>query len=69
MEISSLANTQVAVAHSVLQTANKQPELASELIEQSLPTNAETERAQQPVRPVAGSQSAEDSGQTINIRI
>ena len=70
MEISHIANTQVTVSQSVLKSAIRQPELATDLINRSLESgNKEVQRAQEPVRPVESTDAGSGKGHTIDIRV
>jgi len=70
MQVSSVGNVQVASAMSALQTANKQPQLAAELINSSSQPAARVQNAQQPAAPVnnTSDNDADDSGGRIDIR-
>ena len=71
MEISQVGNAQVAGSMSVLKSANKQPELALEVLQGSLQPGAAVQTAQQAVRSVESVEApdADDRGGRVDIRV
>lgn len=72
MEISQAGTAQVAASMSVIKSANKQPELALEVLQGALQPGAAVQAAQQAARPIesADSPDVDDSGgRRIDIRV
>ncbi len=72
MEISQAGTVQVAGSMSILKSANKQPELALEVLQGALPPGGSVQEAQQVARPVESVESpdADDGGgRRIDIRV
>ena len=65
MEVTQSANAQAGASQSILKSAIKQPELASELISSPVQSAPKIQGAQQPSQPVTGSAS----GGRIDIRV
>ncbi|HEB68788.1 MAG TPA: hypothetical protein ENI88_04110 [Desulfobulbus sp.] len=72
MQIAQTGSMQVAGSMSILKSANKQPELALEVLQSALQSGAAAQGAQQAARPV-GSVEAPDAddggGRRIDIRV
>jgi len=72
MQVSSAGSVQMASALSALQAANKQPQLAAELLFRSQQSGAaDVARAQQPATPVkpADGDADDAGGRSIDIRV
>jgi len=73
MQVSSAGSVQMASALSALQAANKQPQLAAELLSRSQQSSgsADVAKAQQPATPVkpADGDADDAGGRSIDIRV
>jgi len=72
MEVSQAGNVQIAGSMSVLKSANKQPELALEVLQGAMQPGAAVQTAQQVARPVESVEApdADDGGgRRIDIRV
>ena len=72
MEVSQVGNVQVAGSMSVLKSANKQPELALEVLQGAMQPAAAVQAAQQVARPVESVEApdADDGGgRRVDIRV